>query len=146
LKNIINKPHLFFFALIPLFVIIGFVKRDIPININISYIYYLINVDFWCYITAVFFGLIGVNYLSLNWVKKYPNKWLTILHLILQVICVIPYLFAVFNLDKSGNFNNYNLFQNNSFRNILIISFLLFLASVFVHLINFFSSLLLRKD
>lgn len=143
---IIKKPHLFFFGLIPVFIIIGFLKRDIPIDINISYIHYLINVDFWFYITALYFGLIGINYLALNWVKKYPNIWLTIAHIFLQIISILPYLYAVFSLDETGSLNTKNIFQSETFDSILLFSFLIFLASVFIHLINFFTSLLLKTD
>lgn len=146
MNSVIKRPHLFFFGLIPIFFLLGFLKRDIPIDISISYIHYLINVDFWCYITAVYFGLMGINYLSLNLIKKYPNKWLTIAHIILQVICVLPYLYAIFNLDESGNLNNKQIFETDSFSNILLLSFFIFLVSFILHLINFFSSLLLKTD
>ena len=102
MKKLIRKPHLFFFALIPFFLILGFWKRNIPIDLNIVYIYYLINVDFWCYISAVYFGLIGVNYLALNWANKHPKKILTLLHFIFQLLCLIPFIYAVFLLNENG--------------------------------------------
>jgi hypothetical protein len=146
LKNLIRKPYLFFFGLIPIFILIGFIKRDVPIDINISYIYYLINIDFWCYVSAVFFGLIGINYFSLHWAKKYPNKWLTILHILLQIISVLPYLYAIFKLDENGTLKSNTFLGLVDLENILILSFFLYLASIFIHLINFFSSLLLKRD
>nr|WP_298993404.1 hypothetical protein [uncultured Polaribacter sp.] len=146
MKKIIRKPHLFFFGLIPIFLIIGFINRNIPIDINISFIYYLINVDFWCYVSAVYFGLIGINYLSLNIIKKEPKKGLTITHLVLQVLCLLPYLYAVLNLDENGNLPNSSFFNSVEFNYIFIGGFLLFITSIFVHLINFFSSLLLKRD
>ena len=142
----IKKPHLFFFSLIPLFIILGIVKRNIPIDIRISYIHYLINIDFWCYITAVYFGLMGINYFSLQWVKKTLNKWLTLTHIVLQTICIIPYLIAIFNLDETGNLTYQNIPFQKQFGFVLLISFVLFLVSVLLHLINFFSALLLKKD
>ncbi len=146
MKKIINKPHLFFFSLIPVFIVLGIFKRNIPIDINISYIHYLINVDFWCYITALYFGLIGINYLALYLIKKRPNNWLTATHILLQVFCLIPYLTSVFNLDNTGNLNYMNIPFQNSLGSILLFSFFMFLASILVHLINFFSSLLLKTD
>jgi len=146
LKKIISKPHLFFFGLIPVFLIIGFIKRDIPIDINISYIYYLINVDFWCYVSAVYFGLIGINYLSLNLIKKHPKKGLTITHLILQILCLIPYLYVVLKLDENGYLSNNNFLNTLEINNVFVIAFLLFIISIVIHLINFFSSLLLKKE
>lgn len=146
MKKIIQKPHLFFFGLIPIFVILGLIKRNIPIDINISYIHYLINVDFWCYITAVYFGLMGINYLSLYWAKKNPNSWLTITHITLQVICLIPYLISVFNLDETGSLLESNIPFQDNLNSILLTAFFIFLVSILIHLINFFSSLLLKKE
>lgn len=146
MNKIINKPHLFFFALVPIYFIIGIIKRNTPIDINISYIYYLINVDFWCYVSAVYFALIGLNYFSLNWAQKYPQKWLTIVHILLQVVSSLPYLYCIFKLDENGNLNESNFLWSINLENILLFSFILFLLSIFVHLINFFTSLFLRRD
>lgn len=146
MKKLIYKPHLFFFALIPIFIILGFLNRNIPIDINISFIYYLINVDFWCYVSAVFFGLVGVNYLSLNLIKKNPKKGLTITHILLQILCLIPYLFAVFKLDENGTLKNIEFLNDIGFENYLIVGFILFILSIIIHLINFFISLLLKRD
>lgn len=146
MKKILEKPHLFFFALIPLFIIVGLLNINVPINITISYIYYLINVDFWCYISAVYCGLIGINYLSLNIIKKKPKKGLTFLHIVFQLLCIIPYFFAVFQLDENGYFPENSILNSSAFSTILVFCFLLFILSVFIHLINFFSSLLLKTD
>ena len=125
---------------------LGFLNRNIPIDINISFIYYLINVDFWCYVSAVFFGLVGVNYLSLNLIKKNPKKGLTITHILLQILCLIPYLFAVFKLDENGTLKNTEFLNDIGFENYLIVGFILFILSIIIHLINFFISLLLKRD
>ena len=146
MKKIIIKPHLFFFALVPIYFIIGLIKRNTPIDINISYIYYLINVDFWCYVSAVYFALIGLNYFSLSWAQKYPKKWLTILHIILQVVSSLPYLYCIFKLDKNGDLNEGKFLWIIDLESILFFSFILFLISIFVHLINFFTSLFLKRD
>lgn len=146
MKNIILKPHLFFFGLIPVFVIIGLLNINVPLNINISYIYYLINVDFWCYVSAVYCGLIGINYLSLNIIKKNPKKGLTATHIILQLLCIIPYILAVFQLDEYGNYPENSFLNSPIFSTILVIGFAVFILSIVIHLINFFTSLLLKKD
>lgn len=146
MKKIILKPHLFFFSLIPIFIIIGLIKRDVPLDINISFIHYLINVDFWCYITAVYFGLIGINYLALNLIKKYPKKGLTLTHIILQILCVIPYLYSITQLDEDGSLANNSLLNSSYYSSVLVAAFLIFILSVVIHLINFFTSLLLKTD
>lgn len=146
LKKIINKPHLFFFALVPIYILIGIVKRNTPIDISISYIYYLINVDFWCYVSAVYFALIGLNYFSLSWAKKYPKNWLTIIHIILQIISSLPYLYTIFKLDETGNLKEGKFLWFINLESIFVLSFFLFILSIFIHLINFFTSLFLKRD
>ena len=146
MKKIIKNPHLFFFGLIPIFIIIGLIKKDTPLNINISYIYYLVNVDYWCYISAVYCGLIGINYLALSIVKKYPQKWLTVIHIFMQLICVLPYFYSVYHLDEYGNLSNGTFLNASFFNSLLLAGFIIFLLSILVHLINFFTSLLLKRD
>lgn len=137
---------MFFFALIPIYILLGIIKRNTPIDISVSYIYYLINVDFWCYISAVYFALIGINYFSLNWAKKKPNKWLTIIHILLQIISSLPYLYTIFKLDTNGDLKEGKFLWFIDLESILVFSFSLFLLSVLIHLINFFTSLFLRRD
>jgi len=140
-----KKPHLFFFYGVPIFLILGFIKRNVPIDLSISYIYYLINVDFWCYVSAVYFGLIGLNYLALNWANKTPKKALTVLHIILQIASLLPYLYAILNLDENGTLQKQTLFDIN-LNSLFVVSFFLFLISIFIHLINFLDSLFLKRD
>jgi hypothetical protein len=145
LKLFTKKPHLFFFYGIPIFLILGFVKRNVPVDLSISYIYYLINVDFWCYVSAVYFGLIGLNYLALNWANKTPQKVLTVLHIILQIASLLPYLYAIFNLDENGTLQK-QTFLGIDLNSLFVVSFFLFLISIFIHLINFLASLFLKRD
>lgn len=145
MKLFTKKPHLFFFYGVPIFLILGFIKRNVPIDLSISYIYYLINVDFWCYVSAVYFGLIGLNYLALNWANKTPKKALTVLHIILQIASILPYLYAILNLDENGTLQKQTLFDIN-LNSLFVVSFFLFLISIFIHLINFLDSLFLKRD
>ena len=146
MKKIIRKPHLFFFGLIPFFLILGFWKRNVPIDLDIVYINYLINVDFWCFVSAVYFGLIGINYLALHWANKPPKKILSVLHFIFQILCLIPFLYAVFHLNENGELQKSIFLDYLNLRSTLTNSFLLFLCSILIHLINFFSSLLLKRE
>ena len=146
MNKLIKQPQLYFFALIPIYLIIGFIKRNTPIDINISYINYLINVEFWCYVSALYFSLIGLNYVALNWAKKYPKKWLTITHIILQTLAIIPFIYAVLRLNKEGFLKGDQFFGILNLETVLIFSFFLFILSIFVHLVNFFVSLFLKTE
>ena len=142
LKKIIAKPHILFFSFVPIFIIIGLFKMKTFFNINVDYIYFDLNVSLVCNITAVFFLLIGFNYYSLIWVQKTPKKTLTIIHIVLQLLTLIPFITLVFSIDSKDSSSLH--FLNNYF--ILIISFLVFIVSTFIHLINFFSSLFSKSE
>ena len=141
LKKIISKPYLFFFGLVPLFVIIGLLNMKSYIKLRIDYLNFDLDISLLCNISAVFFLLIGFNYYSLFWVQKEPKKSLTITHIILQLISLIPFILLIFSVDFSKN--NPSIFTNTNL--LLIISFIIFLISVFIHLINFFTSLFLKS-
>lgn len=116
-----------------------------PIDLSISYINYLINVDFWCYISAVYFGLIGLNYLALSWANKPPKTGLTIAHIAFQTIALIPYLYAILSLDLEGNLIKQHLLGLN-LNDLFFSSIILFFSSIVLHLINFLASLFLKTE
>lgn len=142
LKKIIAKPHLFFFGLTPIFILIGFLKNSNTLNISIGYVYFDVKLQLICNITALFFLLIGFNYYSLFWTQKKINKSLTITHVVLQLITLIPFLLLLFLVNKDGDISSAYLHSVS----ILLISFVLFLVSIFIHLINFFTSFFLNKE
>jgi len=132
LRKIIVKPHLFFFGLVPLFVILGLSKKENYINLSFNYLIFDLDISLICNISAVFFLLIGFNYYSLYWVQKFPKKSLTISHILLQLLSLIPFILLVFSFNFSQTYL------------VLIGSFIVFLFSIIIHLINFFTSLLLK--
>lgn len=132
LKKIIAKPHLFFFGLVPLFLILGLFKRESYINLKVNYLNFDLDISLLCYISSVFFLLIGFNYFSLYWVQKYPKKALTISHIVLQLFSITPFILIVFSFNFSQTYL------------VLVLSFIIFLFSIIIHLINFFTSLFLK--
>ncbi len=146
MKKIISKPHLFFFALIPIVLIVGYVFKSKNVDINISYSSFIISYSNLSYFFAVFFVLIGLNYFSLYWGQKKAIKWMTITHMILQVLALLLF-FTKDNWNWLGK-NNYpselNLIADYS-NLILVLSILIFIISAFIHLINFFVSLISKS-
>ncbi len=145
MKKIIAKPHLFFFGLCISFTILGIINKGAFLDINIGDTFYVVGLHFWFYISAIFFALIGLNYFSLHWAEKTPNMWLTLSHLLLQSISLLL-LLTKHHWNWVGN--NYpkelNLVNNNS-ETVLGIAIILFIISILVHLIIFFTSLFLKK-
>ena len=90
--------------------------------------------------------MIGFNYFSLDWAGKTPKKALTILHIILQII-------ALFLLMTKQRWNwlgtqypaELNLLNDHS-ETVIYISMMFFMSSIFIHLLNFFVPLFLKKN
>jgi hypothetical protein len=146
MKKIITKPHLFFFTLIPIVLILGFIFKEKDIDINISYAYFIISYSDFSYFFAVFFGLVGLNYFSLYWGNKKAIKWMTATHMILQVFS----LFLFFTKDNwnwlSKNEHPTTIDMPMDYSNLVLISsILIFILSAFIHLINFFVSLISKS-
>ena len=146
MKKIINKPYLFFFGLIPIFIIIGFLSGDKALDINIEDVYFAISYLHFYLFSAIFFAMIGINYFSLHWADKPPKKWLTIIHISLQIISTLL-IFTSNNWNWIGEKSNEGFLNMTDNSNIIIVfAFLIFLLSAFVHLINFFTSLFLKTE
>lgn len=145
MKRIISKPHLFFFGLVPIFIILGFVKKDAIIDINVSYIYFELLISTLCYLSAIFFFLIGLNYFSVILSGKKLKKGLTITHIVFQLLSFIPFLFILLTATKSGEIDANNQQTLELFSIIILVGSLLFLASILIHLINFSLSMFLKK-
>jgi len=146
MKKIISKPHLFFFALIPIVLIIGYVFKDNVIELNISYTPLRISYRNLSYFFLIFFGLIGLNYFSLYWAQKKSIKWMTGTHIILQTLALLLF-FTKDNWNWLGENNNpteLNLTADYS-NLILVLSILIFIISAFIHLINFLVSLISKS-
>ena len=118
MKNIITKPHYFFFGLVPLFIFLIFICEDNAIDINIHDTYFVIANYFVCLFSIIFFALIGVNYFYLHWAKKPPKKWLTIIHLILQIISLVTFVYHLLNINSKDSFITNDFFGISKLRGI----------------------------
>ena len=82
MKNIINKPHLFFWGLIPLFLVLGLIKPDEVIDVNIHDTYFvLLNFHLVIFLSLLLF-LIGFGYWFVLKLDKCLLRVLTILHIV----------------------------------------------------------------
>ncbi len=141
MNKIIQKPHLFFFGLIPVALILGLIFKSQTLDFayyggNISFNYLSIFA-----MSSVYFGLIGLNYFSLKLINKPPKKWLSIMHIVIQVVALailIYYILTINTLETNQEKQIINL--------VFFIGFILFLVSILVHLINFFTSLFLKTE
>ncbi|ARV13947.1 hypothetical protein [Polaribacter sp. SA4-12] len=146
MNKIIKKPYLFFFGLVPICILFSFLSDDKTLDINI-YDSYLVITHFHLYLfSAIFFAMIGINYFSLHWAEKPSKKGLTIVHIILQTVAILLILTNnSWNWIGQQSDAGSQLLNDNS-TIVIALSFLIFLLSTFIHLINFFTSLLLKTE
>lgn len=137
MKTIIKKPHIFFFSLIPLFIIIGILKTDGIIDVTINNTFFAIKTHYRCYFSAVFIGLIGLNYYMLYWAKKQTIHILSLFHIMFQFASIVPFIFCVFFLNTKTVFNSNFLSNSIDFYAILSVSYILFIISICLHVLNF---------
>ncbi|MFD2528277.1 MULTISPECIES: hypothetical protein [Polaribacter] len=145
LKNCLDKPYLTFLAFSISFIILGIVNNNL-INIDFMDIYMTISINYWFYVSAVYFLLIAFNYYILKWTGKKPNKWLTILHLITQISSLVTLMISQYfkTLKTYNNLDYKNLYNYSSL--LFTIAIIFFLISIFLHFTNFFTALFLKKN
>jgi hypothetical protein len=136
-KTIIKKPHIFFFSLVPLFIIIGVLKTDGIIDVTINNTFFAIKTHYWCYFSAIFIGLIGLNYYMLYWAKKQTIHILSLFHIMFQVASLVPFIFCIFFLNTKTVFTSNFLSDSVDFYAILSVSYILFIISICFHVLNF---------
>ncbi|QMU65234.1 MAG: hypothetical protein GKR88_13655 [Flavobacteriaceae bacterium] len=141
MKKISNTPYMFFFGLVFFFLIISFFVGNKTFDIHIYNTYFTISNTRFCYFSSVFFGLIGVNYFSLHWVQKPPNKWLTGVHITLQTIAILFYILFLLVPDKAPE----SVGPTPNSDTILWIGFLVFLIATLVHLITFLIAIMKKQ-
>jgi hypothetical protein len=143
-KTIIKKPHLFFFSVVPIFIIIGFIKATDIIDVTIYNTFFAVKVNYWCYFSAAFLSLIGLNYFMIHWLKKPLVDILSLFHILFQFAALISFLFCILfiNAKRGSGFIPAKI----DLYSVLSISFILFLVSFFMHILNFFISLLSKKE
>lgn len=149
LNNGLEKPYLTFLAFSISFIILGIVNNNNNnnlINIDFMDIYMTVSINYWFYVSAVYFLLIAFNYYILKWTGKKPNKWLTILHLITQISSLVTLIISQYfkNLKTHNNLDYRNLYNYSSL--LFTIAIILFLISIFLHFTNFFTALFLKKN
>lgn len=141
MKKIINRPQTFFIILAILILILGLFNKDGAIKLAVYGTYF--NLKTWsvCLFSSVFFVLIAINYASLSITQKRPKRFLTILHIVLQVLALIPLIYFIFNAETNRSYE-----QVSQMNIILIAAFLLFIVATIIHLVNFIASLVAKKD
>ena len=141
MNKLIQRPQRFFIFLAIVILISGLVNKSAVLKIDMGGFFFDLNLWTTCIFSTLFYLLISVNYFSLTLTKKQPKRLLTLLHIVFQAISFIPFVYIVFtakNLIDIDEIVRANL--------ILLVSFFVFVIATFIHFINFFASLLSKKE
>lgn len=141
MRKIISKPHYFFVFLAVITLLCGVLNKDAVIPFAFYGTIIDIDITTVTVFSVLFFVLISVNYASLKIIKKPVKKGLTLAHIILQTIALIPYYYFIFQSDIPRTYE-----EVNAINSILLVAFVVFLIATIIHLINFLLSLLAKKD
>lgn len=135
------RPQWFFLLISILMLVIGYLNKEN--NLNLTLFGAIIKVSSFsiCLLSAFFFFLIFINYSALYLINKKPKKPLTIIHIVLQLIAVIPFIYFLFT---SKYFNDYSSISEMNL--VLFLAFILFLIASVIHIINFVLSLFQSQD
>jgi len=145
MNKIFNTPHLFFFGLIPVFILISLFRSGANFDLNIYETYVVISIPYVCYLSAAFFGLVGINYYVLHWAKKTHKRALTSMHVTLQIASLLFFIYFMFSIPENNNLGTpypSSIDENSLF----VVSSILFLIATILHFINFFMSLLAKRE
>jgi len=147
MKALIQKPYFIFFGLAIAMLISSFFKKDIEMDINIFYIYVEIKLKNIELISFAYFMLISLNYFLLNWINRKPIYWLTIFHILFQIVALIL-LYNINTWSWIEEIKNINgeIIKINEVNYIPIISILTFIFSFFIHFLNFIISIFLKRE
>lgn len=145
MNKLFNTPHLFFFGLVPVFILISFFRSDASFDINFQNTYFVVAIPYLCYLSAAFFALVGVNYYVLHWAKKPHKRALTSIHITLQIASLLFFVYFMFSIPGNGNVETpypSSIDENSLF----VVSFILFLIATILHFVNFIMSLLAKRE
>ena len=106
MKKLIDQPHLIFFLVIPVVLLVGHVNMKSLVDINIHDTYFIVSYFHLVVLLSIFFGIIGILYLMMQKAQRRLFKWLTNLHIIMTIgglaaLFTIPQLWHPNVLDYS---------------------------------------------
>ncbi|WP_299326009.1 hypothetical protein [uncultured Maribacter sp.] len=102
MKKITQAPHFMFLILIPIILLIGLLKPDKTLEINIHDTYILIALLHLAVLISIIFGILGLGYWVVIKLNKRLVNWLTIIHLIITVISLCLIILIPFFLPESN--------------------------------------------
>jgi len=142
MNKITQVPHIAFWIIIPILLLIPFLNFDKTFEINIHDTYYVFDIIYIAIILSIFLGFIGLGYWMIFKIKMQLINWLTLVHVIvtisgfLAIIIINLYTPELIQDDSSSNFASFLGFRTISFYtiSILIYTQLFYLFNIIISL------------
>lgn len=141
MKRILERPQLLFLVLAPAILLLGFFNKGDSITVAIYDTYFVLDTWSVSLYSAVFFLMIALNYTLLSFAKKKPKRKFIVLHILLQIIALIPFTYVFYMFDHNKEYE-----QESQIMLIFVLSFFLFLLATILHFITFIGSLRRKKE
>ncbi|WP_396634095.1 hypothetical protein [Maribacter sp. R86514] len=142
MNKITQAPHIAFWIIIPILLLIPFLNFDKTFEINIHDTYYVFDIIYIAIILSIFSGFIGLGYWVIFKIKMQLINWLTLVHVIVTISGFLAIM--IINLftpeliqdDSSSNFASFLGFRTISFYtiSILIYTQLFYLFNIIISL------------
>ncbi|MDF4204446.1 hypothetical protein PXD56_15835 [Maribacter sp. SA7] len=107
MKKITQTPHIIFWILIPFILLVGFLKPDKTLVINIYDTYLVMDLINLTVLISIIFGILGFGYWVIIKLNRKLLNWLTVIHLILTILgflilLLIPIISPEIHQDSPG--------------------------------------------
>ncbi|WP_405396541.1 hypothetical protein [Maribacter sp. Asnod2-G09] len=147
MKKITQSPHLVFWVLIPVILLIGFIKPDKTLDINIHDTYLVIDLINLAVSISIIFGILGFGYWVIIKLNRKLLNWLTVIHLLITIIgflilLLIPIISPDIHQDSPGS---HFVFHHDLEQIVISTLFLVIFIQLF-YLINITTALVRKTN
>ncbi len=147
MKKLIKKPHIFFITMIPFVLLLGLLKGNETLDINIHDTYFVFHGFHLTVLISFIFALIGLGYWLVFKTKRKFYDWITLLHILLSLLGVLSCLGMFFIPRYYSIYNDQFVFSLlGDIEVILTLGVLIFFPIQLLYPINIFLALIRKKN
>ncbi len=147
MKKLINKPHIFFIIMIPFVLLLGLLKGDETLDINIHDTYFVFYGFHLTVLISFIFALISLGYWLVFKTKRKFYDWIILLHILLSLLGVLSCL-GMFFIPRYYTIhdNQFVFILLGDLEIVLTLGILIFFPIQLLYPINIFLALIRRKN
>ncbi|MEP2236863.1 MAG: hypothetical protein ABJI22_00805 [Maribacter sp.] len=147
MKKITKTPDIIFWILIPFILLVGFLKPDKTLDINIHDTYLVMDLFNLTVLISIIFGSLGFGYWVIIKLNRKLLNWLTVIHLILTILgflilLLIQIILPEIRQDSPG----FDFVFHHDLEQIGISTLFLVIIIQLLYLINIITALFRKTD